>query len=66
MTAVHDYAELERAAEELKAWHAVRTAAGDLGRARRYGWPEGRQAIIAEVLAAARARLAAAKDGGNL
>jgi hypothetical protein len=65
MTAVHDYAELARQAEELKAWNAVRTAAGDLGRARRYGWPEDKKAIIAEVLAAARARLAAVKDGGE-
>jgi hypothetical protein len=63
MTAVADFAEITRQAEELKAWHAVRTAAGDLGRARRYGWPEDRQAIIAGTLAAARARLAAVKDG---
>ena len=38
-------------------------AAGDLGRARRYGWPADRQAILAETLAAARARFAALKSG---
>jgi hypothetical protein len=63
VTVIDDHAELSRLAEELKALQAVQNAAGDLGRARRYGWPEDRQAILAETLAAARARLAAVKDG---
>jgi hypothetical protein len=65
MTAAVDYADLARQAEELRAWNAVRTAAGDLGRARRYKWPADRQEILAANLEAARARLAAAKDGGE-
>ncbi len=60
---VIDYAEAVRQAEELRALQAVQNAAGDLGRARRYGWPEDRQSILAETLAAARARLAAVKGG---
>ncbi len=60
MTVV-DYAEIARLAEELRALQAVQNAAGDLGRARRYGWPEDKQSILAETLAAARARLAAVK-----
>jgi hypothetical protein len=60
---VIDYAETARLAEELRALQAVQAAAGDLGRARRYGWPEDRQAILAETLAAAGARLAAVKSG---
>lgn len=63
-----DVAELARAAEELRAWEAVRAAAGDLGRARRYKWPDDRQGVLAAVLEAARNRLAAAKGsrtGGN-
>ena len=43
----------------------MQNAAGDLGRARRYGWPADRQAILAETLAAARARFAAVKNGGE-
>ena len=62
MTAVADYADLARQAAEPSAWKAVRTAAGDLGRARRYNWPADRQEILAANLEAARARLAAAKD----
>jgi hypothetical protein len=60
---VTDVVELARAAETLAAWEAVRAAAGDLGRARRYGWPEDKQAILAAVLETARNRLAAAKGG---
>jgi hypothetical protein len=69
VTAVVDYNELARQAEELRAWKAVRTAAGDLGRARRYKWPDDKQEVLAAVLEAARNRLAAAKGGrtgGNL
>lgn len=61
--AVTDVAELAQAAEELQAWEAVRTAAGDLGRARRYKWPQDKQEVLAAVLQAARTRLAAAKGG---
>ena len=57
MTVIDDYAELSRLAEELRARHALQIAAGDLGRARRYGWPADRHAILAANLAAARARL---------
>ena len=53
---VTDYAETARLAEELRALQAVQAAAGDLGRARRYGWPSDKQAILSETLAAARAR----------
>jgi hypothetical protein len=60
---VTDVAELARAAEELQAWNAVRAAAGDLGRARRYKWPEDKQEVLAAVLEAARNRLAAAQGG---
>ena len=63
VTVIDDYAELSRLAEELRALQAVQNAAGDLGRARRYGWPEDRQAILAETLAAARVRLTAVKNG---
>ena len=62
---VIDYAETARLAEELRALQAVQNAAGDLGRARRYGWPQDRQAILAETLAAARARFAAVKNGAE-
>jgi hypothetical protein len=65
VTVVAEVAEVARQAEELQAWKAVRVAAGDLGRARRYKWPEDRQEILAATLAAARARLAAVKDGGE-
>jgi hypothetical protein len=65
MTATADHADLARQAEELRAWKAVRTAAGDLGRARRYKWPADRTEILAANLDAARARLAAVKDGGE-
>jgi hypothetical protein len=57
---VTDYAETARLAEELRALQA---AAGDLGRARRYGWPADRQAILEQTLAAARSRFAAVKNG---
>ena len=63
MPVMHDCAETARLAEELKARQAVEIAAGELGHARRYGWPADRQAILAETLAAARARLAAVKNG---
>jgi hypothetical protein len=65
MTAAADYTDLARQAEELSAWKAVRTAAGDVGRARRYGWSADRQQVLAEVLETARARLAAVTDGGE-
>ena len=65
MPVMHDCAETARQAEELQAWKAVSAAAGDLGRARRYGWPQDRQAILAETLAAARARLTAVKNGAE-
>ena len=65
MTVIDDYAELSRLAEELRALQAVQNAAGDLGRARRYSWPADRQAILAETLASARARLAAVKERRN-
>jgi hypothetical protein len=65
MTVVAEVAELARQAEELQAWKAVRVAAGDLGRARRYNWPADRTEILAANLDAARARLAAVKDGGE-
>jgi hypothetical protein len=65
MTAAAEYGELVRQAEEFRAERAVRAAAGDLGRARRYRWPADRQAILEATLAAARARLAAAKDGST-
>ena len=56
-----DVAELAQAAETLAAWEAVRAAAGDLGRARRYKWPQDKQEVLAAVPDAARTRLAAAK-----
>jgi hypothetical protein len=62
---VIDYAEAVRAAEELRARQALQLAAGDLGRARRYGWPADRQAIVAANVAAARARLAVVKNGSG-
>lgn len=62
---VIDVAEAVRQAEELRARQALQLAAGDLGRARRYGWPADREAIIAANLAAARARLAAVKNGSG-
>lgn len=62
---VTDYAELVRRAEELEAFNAVRNAALDVGRARRYDWPADRQAILAETLEAARARLATVKNSGS-
>jgi hypothetical protein len=65
VTVVSEVGELARQAEELRAWKAVRVAAGDLGRARRYKWPADKQDILEETLAAARARLAAVKDGGE-
>jgi hypothetical protein len=61
--------ELVRQAEEFKAYNAVRAAALSVGRARRYGWPADRQAVLEEVLAAARGRLVAVKNrdpGGNV
>ena len=61
--AVIDYAEAVRQAEELRARQALQLAAGDLGRARRYGWPADRLAIIAANVAAARDRLAVVKNG---
>lgn len=60
---MHDCAETARLAAELRARHALQLAAGDLGRARRYGWPADRTAIIAANLAAARACLDALKNG---
>ena len=60
---VTDYAETARLAAELRALQAVQAAAGDLGRARRYGWPSDKQAILSETLAAARSRFVAVKNG---
>ncbi len=65
MLVIDDYAEVARQAEELRALQAVQAAAGDLGRARRYGWPQDRQAILEQTLAAARARFAAVKGGAE-
>ena len=53
--------ELARQAEEFAAWQAVRRAAGNLGRAKRYKWDDARRAPFEAALAEARSRLAAAK-----